>query len=186
VGVEITDLTAGRRDLIEQAAALLLEGFSGRSPAWPTLDAARAEVVASLAPDRVSRVALDPAGRVLGWIGGIPQYEGHVWELHPLVVAQRSRGQGIGRGLVEDLERIVRDRRAWTLWTGSDDENDETSLSGVNLYADIPGAIRNVRNRKRHPYEFYQRLGFQIVGVMPDANGPGRPDIFLAKRVRTA
>ena len=27
------------------------------------------------------------------------------------------------------------------------------------------------------------RVGFTVVGVMPDANGPGKPDIFLAKRV---
>jgi hypothetical protein len=29
----------------------------------------------------------------------------------------------------------------------------------------------------------YQKLGFVIVGVMPDANGPGKPDIYMAKRV---
>jgi len=32
-------------------------------------------------------------------------------------------------------------------------------------------------------YEFYQKLGFVIVGVMPDANSVGKPDIYLAKRV---
>jgi aminoglycoside 6'-N-acetyltransferase I len=36
---------------------------------------------------------------------------------------------------------------------------------------------------RRHPYEFYQKLGFIIAGVMPDANGRGKPDIFLSKRV---
>ena len=67
--------------------------------------------------------------------------------------------------------------------SGDDDENGETSLSGIDLYADISGAIRNIRNVKGHPYEFYMKLGFRIVGVMPDANGRGKPDIFLAKRV---
>jgi len=27
------------------------------------------------------------------------------------------------------------------------------------------------------------RLGFRVVEVMPDANGRGKPDSFLAKRV---
>ncbi len=34
-----------------------------------------------------------------------------------------------------------------------------------------------------HLYGFYQRVGYTIVGVLPDANGFGRPDIFMAKRI---
>lgn len=33
------------------------------------------------------------------------------------------------------------------------------------------------------PHGFYEKLGFMIVGVMPDANGIGKPDIYMAKRV---
>jgi len=33
------------------------------------------------------------------------------------------------------------------------------------------------------PFEFYQKCGFVIVGVVPDANGLGKPDILMAKRV---
>ncbi|MBO1346732.1 MAG: hypothetical protein EBE86_004735 [Hormoscilla sp. GUM202] len=36
--------------------------------------------------DIISRVAVDEAGKIWGWIGGIPQYNGNLWELHPLVV----------------------------------------------------------------------------------------------------
>lgn len=36
----------------------------------------------------------------------------------------------------------------------------------------------------RHPLLFYCRLGYVVTGVMPDANGPGRPDIYMSKAVR--
>jgi aminoglycoside 6'-N-acetyltransferase I len=179
----IADLSADRPDLIEQTATVLYEAFRTRSAAWPSLAAAREEVRASLEPGRISRVMVDRDGRVIGWIGGISPYDGFVWELHPLVVADGHRRQGIGRMLVQNLERLVETRGALTLWAGSDDEQYETTLGGADLYADLPAAIRDVRNLRQHPYEFYLRLGFSIVGVMPDANGRGKPDIYLAKRV---
>ena len=138
----IVHLTPEAPDLVEDAAVLLRDAFRNRTADWQDLDSARREVHASLASDRISRVALDPAGRVVGWIGGIPTYGGLVWELHPLVVAEPHRRQGIARALVQDLEHLVEGRGALTLWLGSDDENDETSLSGVDLYADIPGSIQ--------------------------------------------
>ena len=70
-----------------------------------------------------------------------------------------------------------------TLWLGTDDEMGQTTLSGVDLYPDVCAHIAAVRNLRGHPYEFYRKLGFAIVGVLPDANGPGKPDIYMAKRV---
>jgi hypothetical protein len=29
---------------------------------------------------------------------------------------------------------------------------------------------------------FYLRLGFEVVGLIPEANGPGKPDELMAKR----
>ncbi len=40
-----------------------------------------------------------------------------------------------------------------------------------------------IQNLRGHPYGFYEKQGFVIVGVMPDANGPGKPDILMAKRI---
>jgi aminoglycoside 6'-N-acetyltransferase I len=179
----IVDLKKDMGALIDQTALLLLNTFRNRTEDWQDVESAREEVLASLAPDQISRVFLDESGTTRGWIGGMPMYGGRVWEIHPLVVGETHRRQGIGRALVEDLERLVAPRGALTLWAGSDDEHDETSLSGTDLYPDIPGAIATIRNLRHHPYEFYLRLGFRIAGVLPDANGRGRPDIFLAKRV---
>ena len=71
-----------------------------------------------------------------GWIGGISQYDGNVWELHPLAVKPDQQGLGIGRRLVLDFEEQVRQRGGLTITLGTDDENDRTSLSNVDLYHD--------------------------------------------------
>jgi aminoglycoside 6'-N-acetyltransferase I len=182
--MKIGDLRHDDEAAIDQAADLLVEGFAHLSPqAWPDRETARKEVLEALEADRVCRVADDGFGTVLGWIGGIRQYDGHVWELHPLVVREAYRRRGIGRALVADLELQVRRRGAITLWLGTDDESDRTSLSGVDLYPDVLGHLAGIRNLRGHPYEFYQRVGFSLIGVMPDANGFGRPDILMAKRV---
>jgi aminoglycoside 6'-N-acetyltransferase I len=102
---KIVDLQPDNRVTIEQVARLLAAVFRENWPeAWPDMAAALREVEESFGPERLSRVALDDTGLVLGWIGGIRQYDGHVWELHPLVVRPDVQGQGIGRALVADLE----------------------------------------------------------------------------------
>lgn len=165
-------------------AEILAAGFAGHWPAaWPDVSAAQEEVAEFLAEDRICRLAVAGDDRVVGWIGAIREYDGHAWELHPLVVHPDYQGQGIGRALVVDLEERVRERGASTLYLGSDDEDDMTSLSGVDLYQDLWRHLAEIKNFKNHPYSFYQKMGFAIVGVIPDANGPGKPDIIMAKRV---
>jgi len=181
--MRIISLSASDTDRIAQAAELLHESFIGRAAAWPDLDSSKEEVLKSLETGKVSLIAIDDEDRVVGWVGGQPQYDGHVWELHPLVVSASARRRGIGRALVESLEEIVTARGGLTLWLGSDDEIGETSLADVDLYTDLPLRLRDFESRGEHPYPFYLRLGFRLVGVMPDANGRGKPDIFLAKRI---
>ena len=182
--MRIIDLQADDSEAVEQVATLLIEGFKEHHPnAWPDMEAALDEVAESFEPNRISRVAVDDSGVVLGRIGGITHYRGRVWELHPLVVHESYQGKGIGRALVGDLEDLVRERGGITIWLGTDDENNQTTLSAVDLYPDPLSHVARIENLRGHPYEFYQKVGFVIVGIMPDANCWGKPDIFMAKRV---
>ena len=182
--VQTVTLSPEDEQAIEQVAALLVEGFKAHVPhAWPNLAAALEEVRDSFGETRISRIALDSNGEIVGWIGGLSLYDGNVWEIHPLVVKPDRQGSGIGRHLVCDFEDIVRKRGGLTIWVGTDDEDDMTTLAGVDLYPNVLEHLAQIKNLRRHPYEFYQKLGFVIAGVMPDANGRGNPDIFLAKRV---
>lgn len=183
--MQIVDLKPEHTGYIQQIAEILVEGFREHWPtAWPDLDSAINEVHESFQPERLSRVALDESEKlVLGWIGAIPEYDDLVWELHPLIVRPAYQDQGIGRALVADLEQQLKERGALTLTLGTDDEDYQTSLGGADLYTNLWEQIKNIKNLRHHPYEFYQKLGFTITGVMPDANGIGKPDIFMSKRL---
>lgn len=175
----IRDLDANDARAIEQAAALLREAF----PAWlSTEDHALAEVREALVPDYTCLAALHH-GEVIGWIGGRPEYS-HAWELHPLVVRADRRNQGVGRALVATLEERARDAGALTLYLGTDDDGPlpGTSAGGIDLFPDPLAHAARLESRD-HPLGFYRRLGFIVVGLIPDANGPGKPDIWMAKRL---
>jgi aminoglycoside 6'-N-acetyltransferase I len=183
--MNIISLALTDEELIRQAADLLVNAFREHWPdAWPTLEAALYEVHEMLDAERICRAAIDEEGMLLGIIGGIPGYDGNVWELHPLAVQPSLQGRGIGRSLVEDFEEQVRLKGGLTITLGSDDEDGMTSLSNVDLYENLWEKIRGIRNFKNHPYEFYQKLSYVITGVVPDANGRGKPDILMGKRVR--
>jgi aminoglycoside 6'-N-acetyltransferase I len=184
--MKIIDLNPEDEEIIQQVANILVLAFKAHWPeAWPDSESSLQEVRESFSENRVSRVALDEKGRALGWIGGIPEYDGHAWELHPLAVHPQYQGQGIGRALVTDLEKIVQQRGGTTIYLGTDDEDQMTSLSDTDLYPNVFEHISRIKNLRDHPYSFYQKLGFVIVGVIPDANGPGKPDIIMAKRAES-
>ena len=182
--IRINTLSSNDDRLVQQAAQLLVDAFREHWPdAWPALEEGLKEVEEMLETGRICRVAVDEGGNLLGIIGGIPGYDGNVWELHPLAVLPSKQGQGIGQALVEDFEAQVRSKGGLTITLGSDDEDGMTTLANTDLYENLWGKIREVRNLKRHPFEFYQKMGYVITGVVPDANGPGKPDILMAKRV---
>src|SRR5437870_1312621 len=108
--------------ILQQMAELLVVGFQVHWDAWETIEEALEEIHMIL-DKGFARVALaDDSKIVLGWIGGLPEYDGNVWELHPLVVHPDHQQQGIGRALVADFEQQVKNRGGLTIQLGSDDE----------------------------------------------------------------
>ena len=168
----------------EQAARVLFEAAADISPeSWPTLVEARREVDECLNPDYLALGYLE-GDALTGWAGLRPMYGTFTWELHPLMVDPARQGRGIGRALMQEMEKLARSRGIVNIVLGTDDELGKTSLAGKDLYTeDIFDAIRRITNLGHHPYEFYRKCGYRIVGVIPDANGPGRPDIIMAKRL---
>jgi aminoglycoside 6'-N-acetyltransferase I len=83
------------------------------------------------------------------------------------------------------LEIIAQEKGLIGIFAGSDDETNKTSLSEIEITKDnIFEEIKRIKNYKNHPYEFYIKCGYSIIGIIPNANGPKKPDILLWKDIR--
>lgn len=164
---------------LAQAARILKDAFAHMPSAFEDVE----EEVASFLndEDRAAYAAVED-GAVLGWIGRIETYS-HAWELHPLVVDPPRQRQGIGAALVRDLETRVKAAGVLSLYLGSDDDYGGTNLFGADLFPGVAGKIATIAETGGHPFAFYAKLGYEVVGLIPDANGPGKPDIMMAKRL---
>ena len=182
--VVIRDIPPDDAGYPELLATLLYETFRRTSPhSWPTLADAVAEVRTQLTDGKLNLIASHRDKPVCGWVSASPHYGGNVWEIHPLVVDLGFRGMGIGTRLVQEMERRTRTMGGVTLWVATDDETGGTTLFGKDLFPYPLMALGCVGSKGDHPLGFYLRIGFTVVGVMPDANGLGKPDIYLAKRL---
>lgn len=162
------------RTIADDAAEVMCDALS-----YSKTDAA-VEVKRLLSSKRIALAAIAD-NRVVGIIGAIPQYGVTGWELHPLAVLKEYQWCGIGTALIEALEQVVTERGGIMLYLGSDDESGTTSLYGVDLYDDTFGKLKSIQNTGGHPFPFYEKMGYKIVGVFPDAN---KPDIWMAKRIK--
>ncbi|MBX2989530.1 MAG: GNAT family N-acetyltransferase [Bacteroidetes bacterium] len=165
----------------DQMASLLVDAFARFESGWKNADSAQAEVGTFNAKDRLAWLALE-GDTLVGWIGAIVCSK-HLWELHPLAVHSDHQRKGIGKALVQRLEFEARQRGVSTIMLGTDDDFGGTSLYGKNLYPDVIGHLNTIQSVNNHPFEFYRALGYSIIGIIPDATGPGRHDILMAKRV---
>jgi len=167
----------------EAMAVILLTALDHVPSAWHDIGAARDEVATFFGnPERLAFGAFD-GETLLGWIGAI-RAASHAWELHPLVVDPGHHGSGIGTRLVGTLENEARRAGICTLWLGTDDDIGGTNIYGKDIYPDVLAhAAAIAPTTVSHPLTFYQRLGFVVTGLLPDATGAGRHDIILAKRI---
>jgi aminoglycoside 6'-N-acetyltransferase I len=178
----LVDLGSLDADAREQLARITLPAAREHAPDWlPGLDAARGQVADALAPGKIARVALD-GGVPVGWVAAGHAW-GCVWELHPPIVAIEHQRCGHGRRLVREIERLAVAAGARTMTLGTGDTTGATSLAGVDLYDDTFARLARVEVRRPHAVELRSRIGYQIVVGVPDAEGPGKPSITLARRL---
>jgi len=195
--MEIVNMKMLSNDQLTQAAQMLTDELP---LGWATFDNAMEELdeLGLLKNNSVGRnfrptendedsifLAAVENGEVLGWCGILSQYNGNVYEIHPLVVRGDQQRRGIGGKLMDAITIAAREKGALTLMLGADDEAEdgETSFANVDLYDNLPKQMTEF-NPGTHQSAFYLRHGFKVVGVMPDANGKGKPDIMMAKALK--
>lgn len=177
MNIVISEFNKNNEKFKKQLAEMLTEAFP-----HSYCDCVSEEVESCLKDSNIAIIATIN-NNLVGFIGGIPQYYTTGWELHPIIVKKEHQFKGIGTLLIKALEKEILSRGGITVYLGADDEFNKTSLSNTNLWENLYQKIEDIKNIKNHPYEFYQKMGYKIVGVIPDANGYGKPDIIMAKRI---
>jgi aminoglycoside 6'-N-acetyltransferase I len=166
---------AAASEVLRTALAHLASGYQGAGEAEAEVDLRWND------DDWLGYAALE-AGRLVGWVGAIRTYS-HGWELHPLVVAPDRQRHGIGSAMIAGIEARARREGVLTMFLGTDDEHGGTTAYGLDLWTDLARHTATVGPSARgHALTFYRRHGYQVIGLLPDVNGPGRPDILMAKR----
>ena len=184
--LSIVDLSPLDAALIEALVSISVRAGALNSPDWlPTPERARAEIERVAAGPGVCRALLE-GGTPRGWAGAAPCAD-TAWELHPLLVDPARHGAGLGRRLVADVERLAAAAGALTMDLSTSDATAATTIGGVELFPDPLAALRRldvVDARVGHAFRFWQKVGYAVVGVLPDAEGVGVPSIRLARSLR--
>lgn len=186
ISLHIVDLSPDDRKLIDVLVPLSVRAAALNSPLWlPTLEHAHDEIVRVATEAAACRVLLGN-GVPRGWIG-VDACADTAWEIHPLLVDPECHGCGIGSRLVAAVESCARAAGVLTMTLSTSDATQATTLGGADLFDDPLGAlalIDVVDPARGHAFRFWQRVGYTIVGVLPDAEGAGVPSIQLAKTLR--
>ncbi len=183
--LKLSDVDFHDEQILAVLASLSYRASKKNSPNWlPTEAAAMNEILNTSASGGLTRMIIE-AGIPRGWISASPKRYGN-WEIHPLLIDPEVAGRGYGRMLVEDIEQLIRSAGGISVHLSTSDATHSTNLSDVNLYPNPVEALRNLKIRdsqQGHAYQFWMRVGYSVVGVIPDAEGLGVPSIQLAKRL---
>ena len=172
-------------ETIKQAAEILYVTFTGadRNRWLKNQKEAFDEVKECIEKPNIC-IGIKTGNELVGWAGIRPMYE-KTWELHPMAIKGEYQGKSYGRMLLKEIEERAYLNGIIGLVVGSDDETNSTSVSEKEINGEnIFEAIKNIKNHKCHPFEFYQKCGYSIVGLIPNANGQNKPDIWLWKDIR--
>ncbi len=178
------DLANSSDDIKKKAARILFDASkSVTNTSWQTVESAEREVSDCCNAEYLS-IGYIAHDELAGWVGLRPMYGTITWELHPIMVKPELQKQGIGTKLLNEIERMAKEKNILNIILGTDDEFGKTSLSKIDLYnSDIFDEIDKIQNLSDHPFGFYQKNGYKIIGVIPDANGLNKPDILMGKRL---
>ena len=103
--------------------------------------------------------------------------------MHPLAVDPHISAAASAAFSFQRLRQRARSEDVETIWLGSDDDFGGTSLHGIDLYPDVLRHLSRLSATEGHPFTFYRKHGYTVVGMLPDVNGFGKPDILMAKRI---
>ena len=181
--MQIAAPDASDTKLVDALSRLTYDSARSHNPSWlPTLQDAAETVQDALSPKTVCRVLMD-GEKPIGWVAATPQEHG-VWELHPLLVAPAHQRKGHGKALVAEIERLALAQGARTMILSTADAVRATTLGGIDLFVNPLAALADIDvtdSKAGHAYQFWVKVGYSLVGVLPDAEGPGIPSIQCAK-----
>jgi aminoglycoside 6'-N-acetyltransferase I len=183
--MKIVDFPETDKLTLEKLIQLTWEAGKQHNPFWlPTTKDAKDEVHEALSSSKICRVLMD--GELpLGWGAIVPQGYG-VWELHPLVIDPAYHRKGYGKYLVGELEKLAVAAGATTMVLSTADAIGATTIGGIGLYDDPLGRLTKIdvtNAGEGHAFQFWRKVGYSLVGVLPDAEGRGVPSIQFSKRL---
>lgn len=182
---QIQEIRIDELSKLKALAKISTEAARQHSSAWlSTVSDAMTELHRCVISENLSRMALRDEVPV-GWISACPVNK-TVWEIHPLLVDPNTHRQGVGTLLVNEVENILKARGVWTIQVSTSDATNATTLSGKDLYIDPLGELQKLDvtdSKVGHALQFWIRSGYKVVGILPDAEGMGKPSICLAKRL---